>query len=193
MRSKIEIDGSILEKVKQFNYLGCELSLDGEPDFDKRIKRFQRICGTIRKHLNETRRDTQMKLYKVVARPTLLYGSETWLTTKRDMTRLEAAEMRFLGIVKGYTRMDKIESEIIRKELEIHGTQDVRTKHKQNWINQLERMDNNRLPKHVLIYKPRGRRDRGRPRKRRNASMPKQVKRPNPWRKMMMMMKIMIF
>jgi hypothetical protein len=24
VRSKIEIDGSILEQVKQFNYLGCE-------------------------------------------------------------------------------------------------------------------------------------------------------------------------
>ena len=35
-RSKIEIDGSILEQVKQFNYLGCELSLDSEPDFDKK-------------------------------------------------------------------------------------------------------------------------------------------------------------
>ena len=22
--------------MKQFNYLGCELSLDGEPDFDKK-------------------------------------------------------------------------------------------------------------------------------------------------------------
>ena len=39
--SKIEIDGSILAQVKQFNYLGCELSLDGEPDFDKNINRFQ--------------------------------------------------------------------------------------------------------------------------------------------------------
>jgi hypothetical protein len=28
VRSKIEIDGSILEQVKQFNYLGCELNLD---------------------------------------------------------------------------------------------------------------------------------------------------------------------
>ena len=35
MPSKTEIDGSILEQVKQFNYLGCELSLDGEPDFEK--------------------------------------------------------------------------------------------------------------------------------------------------------------
>jgi succinylglutamate desuccinylase len=62
VRSKIEIDGSILELVKQFNYLGCELSLDGEPDFDNnKIKKFQRICGTIRKHLKKTRTDTQMK------------------------------------------------------------------------------------------------------------------------------------
>ena len=35
VRSEIEMGGSILEQVKQFNYLGCELRLDGEPDFDK--------------------------------------------------------------------------------------------------------------------------------------------------------------
>jgi len=35
VHSKIEIDRSILEQVKQFNYLGCELNLDSEPDFDK--------------------------------------------------------------------------------------------------------------------------------------------------------------
>ena len=38
VRSKIAIDGSILEQVRQFNYLGCELSLDGGPDFDKKNK-----------------------------------------------------------------------------------------------------------------------------------------------------------
>jgi len=41
-----------------------------------------------------------MKFYKVVARPALIYGSETWVTTKRGRTRLEAAEMRFLRSVK---------------------------------------------------------------------------------------------
>jgi predicted nucleotidyltransferase len=106
-----------------------------------------------------------MKFYKVVARPSLLYGSETWVTAKRDMTRLEAAEMRFLRSVTGCTRLDKIRSKVIRKELEISAIQDVRLNYKQNWINHLERMDNTRLPKHTLNYKPRGRRDRGRPRK----------------------------
>ena len=112
-----------------------------------------------------------------MTRPTLLYGSETWVTTKRDRTRLEAAEMRFISSVAGYKRLDKKRNEIIRRDLVIPGIQAVRTKCKQNWINHLERMDNNRLPKHALNYKPRGRRDHGRPRKR---SMPKQVKRPNP-------------
>jgi len=70
-----------------------------------------------------------MKFDKVVARPTLHYGSETWVTATRDVTCLEAAEMRFLRSVKGYTKLDKIRSEVIRKELEICGIQDVRYKH----------------------------------------------------------------
>jgi hypothetical protein len=101
-----------------------------------------------------------MKFDKVVARPILMYGSEKWVTTKRDMTRLDAAEMCFLRTVKGYTRLDKICSEVIRKELEISGVRDVRTKYKQNWINHLERIDNTRLPKQTLNHKPRGRKDR---------------------------------
>jgi len=130
-----------------------------------KINRFQGICGTIRKHLKKTRTDTQIKFYKVIARPSLLHGSETWVTTKRDMTDLEAAEMRFLRSFTGYTRLDKMRSEVIRKELEISGIQDVRLKYEQNWINHLERTDNTRLPKHALNYKHR-RRERGRPRKR---------------------------
>jgi len=116
----------------------------------KKINRFQGICSTIRKNLKKTCTETQKKFYKVVARPSLLYGSETWVNTQRDMTRLEAAEMCFLRSVTGYTRLEKIRSEGMRKELEISGIQDVRLKYKQNWINHLERMDNTRLPKHAL-------------------------------------------
>ena len=57
-----------------------------------------------------------MKFSKVVARPSLLYGSETWVTTTQDMTRLEAAEMRFLRRIKEYTKLDKIRIEVIRKK-----------------------------------------------------------------------------
>jgi len=82
------------------------------------------------------------------------------------LIRPEAAEVRFLRSVKGNTRVDKMRSEVITKELKISGIQYLRAKYKQNWINYLERIDNTTLPKHAINYKPRGRRDRGRPRKR---------------------------
>ena len=43
------------------------------------------------KTFRKIRTNIQMKFYEVVAKPTLLYGNETWVTTKRDMTGLEAA------------------------------------------------------------------------------------------------------
>jgi hypothetical protein len=55
------------------------------------------------------------------------------------MSRLEAAEMLLLRSVKGYTTLDKIRSEVLRNELENSGIQDVRSKHKQNWISHLEK------------------------------------------------------
>jgi hypothetical protein len=73
--------------------------------------------------------------------------------------------MSFIWSVKGYT-IDKTRSEVIRKELKISGIQAVTAKHRQNWISHLERMENSTLPKHVLNYKLRGRRDHERPRKR---------------------------
>ena len=42
VRSKIEVDASLLEQVRQFNYLGYELSVDGEPYFDKKNKQIPR-------------------------------------------------------------------------------------------------------------------------------------------------------
>jgi len=57
-----------------------------------------------------------MKFYKFVVKTTQLYGSETSVTTKRDTTGLEAADVRFVRSVTGYTRLDKIRSEIVRKD-----------------------------------------------------------------------------
>jgi hypothetical protein len=60
--------------------------------------------------------------------------------------------------------------------------QDVTAKCKQNWINHHERMDNTRLPKHALEEK----KIVDAPGNDGNASMPEQVKRPNTWRKTIM-------
>jgi len=60
----------------------------------------------------------------------VLFVFESHILYSRDlyaiqMTRLEAAEMRFLRSVTRYTRLDKIRSEDIRQELEISGIKDL--------------------------------------------------------------------
>ena len=54
------------------------------------------------------------KVYKIVVRPALLYGAETWATTRGQEARLEVNEMRMLRCMCGVTRRDKIRNEHIR-------------------------------------------------------------------------------
>jgi len=98
--------------------------------------------------------------------------------------------MRFLRSVKGYTRLDKIRSKVIRKELEISGIQDVRSKHKRNWINHLKgwTIPDSRNTPSTTNFEEEEIVDA--PGNHGNASIPEQVKLPNPWRKMMMMIKM---
>ena len=52
-------------------------------------------------------------MYEAVVQPSLLYGAETWTTTKEISRRLEANEMRMLRW-SGVTLHDKIWNELIR-------------------------------------------------------------------------------
>ena len=56
----------------------------------------------------------KLKVYKTMVRPALLYGAETWATTKGQEARLEVNEMRMLRWMCGVIRMDKIQNEHIR-------------------------------------------------------------------------------
>jgi hypothetical protein len=101
-----------------------------------------------------------------MAVPVLMYGSEVWTIKKKDISRIQSAEMIFLRSVKGCTRMYHISNEEIRTELEMYAIQDKITEYRIRWSAHLRRMDNSRLSKQALLYKQRGRRDMGRPRKR---------------------------
>jgi hypothetical protein len=78
------------------------------------------ICGTIRRNLKKKRKDTQLKFYKMMAVPVLMYGSEAWTIKKKDISRIQSAEMKFLRSVKRCTRMDHVRNEEIRTELKMY-------------------------------------------------------------------------
>jgi hypothetical protein len=103
-----------------------------------------------------------------MAVPILPYGSESWVTSKKDKDKIQAAEMRFLRRVKGCTRADRIRHVDIRAELNIYNMNNRSEENKQKWKQHIDRMTETRIPKFILQYQPKGKRDMGRPKKRWN-------------------------
>ena len=94
------------------------------------------------------------------------FGSEAWVLKKREEQRLGAAQMTFLRHLLGITKLYKEKNQCIREKT---GAQNIVKEIKQyekKWLQHLQRMDRNRIPKQALQYRPKGRRNIGRPKKR---------------------------
>jgi len=74
--------------------------------------------------------------------------------------------MKFLRHLLGTTKLDKEKNQCIREK---NGSTEYSKRKKQyqeKWLQYVQRMDTNRIPKQALQCKPKGRRNTGRPRKR---------------------------
>jgi hypothetical protein len=89
-----------------------------------------------------------------LALPVLLYGSETWTVTARDARRMSAAEMKYMRRTAGYTWADCKTNTQIAKELRITSILDKLLEYKRNWIQHVNRMSRNRLPRVMKHYCP---------------------------------------
>ena len=108
---------------------------------------------------------TRTKLYNTLALPVLLYGSETWNIKASDARKIRAAEMKYKRTA-GYTWTDYKTNAQIAKELKITPILDKLLEYKRSWIQHVNRMPRNRLPRVMKYYSPTGRRNHGRPLKR---------------------------
>jgi len=94
------------------------------------------------------------------------YGSEAWVPRKREEQRLEATQMKFLRHLLGITKLDKEKNQCIREK---NGSTEYSKGNKtipEKWLQHVQRMDTNRIPKQALRYRPKERRNIGRPKKR---------------------------
>jgi hypothetical protein len=76
---------------------------------------------------------------------------------------VEAAEMRFLRSVAGNRLIDHRRNVDIKEEIQIIDTNSRIKNYQIKWLQQLERMEQNRISRLLLNCKHRGRRDQGRP------------------------------
>jgi hypothetical protein len=116
------------------------------------------MCLDHKKSLKKTR----IRLYNTLALPVFLYGSETWTVKARDARRLSAAEMKYTRRTAGYNWTAHKTNIQIAKELKITSILDKLLEYTRNWIQHVNRMPRNRLPRVMKHYCPTGRRNHGR-------------------------------
>ena len=114
----------------------------------------------------KTPKKTRIKLYNALALPVLLYDSESLTFKARDARRITAAGIKYMRKTTGYTRTDYKTNTQTAKELKITPTLDKLLEYKRNWVQHVNRMPRNRLPRIMKHYYPTGRRNHGRPLKR---------------------------
>jgi hypothetical protein len=89
--------------------------------------------------------------------PTFLCGSENWTLTALQRRRIEAAEMKLLRPLSGYTLYDHKTNDSIRRELQTECILDKIDEYRRNWLLHLQRMPQNRNPLKSYHYTPKGR------------------------------------
>ena len=114
----------------------------------------------------KTLKKTRIKLHNTLVLQVLLYGNETWTIKARDARRITAAEMKYVRRTAGYTWADYKTNVQIANKLKITPILDKLLEYKRNWIQHVNRMSRNRLPRVMKYYSPTGIRNRGRPLKR---------------------------
>jgi hypothetical protein len=90
----------------------------------------------------------------------LLYGSET--ITASYTRRITAAEMKYMRRTAEYIWTDYKTNTQIVKELKITQILNKLLEYERNWIQHVNRMPRNRLPRVMKHYSPTGRRNHGR-------------------------------
>jgi hypothetical protein len=95
------------EKVTQFKYLGTSITYDKDlsVEINNRIMSATRsYCGLkkqLKSHLLSTQ--TEIKLYKTLIRPVLMYGCESWSLTKNEENKIILFERKILRKIYGPT------------------------------------------------------------------------------------------
>ena len=168
-RMNVMLNGEALEEMDQFKYLSSVTASNGgvEADASHRVNEGCKVLGALKGVMKNRGLEMNVKkvLYEKVVVPTVIYGSESWGMKVTERQKLNVFEMKCLGSMTGVSLLDRVRNEVVRartgvrKELVARVDMNVL-----RWFGQVERMDDEQLPKKVMNAKVDGRSARGRPR-----------------------------
>jgi len=126
-------------------------------DLEDKLQTYNKINGATQRHFGkQMNKETKLRIHNIMAKATLKFGTEAWVLKKREEQHLEAAQMKFLRHLLGITKLDKEKNQSIRQKTGAQNTVKEIKQHQKKWLQHVQSMDTNRLPKQALQYKPEG-------------------------------------
>nr|VZI31650.1 unnamed protein product [Spirometra erinaceieuropaei] len=143
---QISVNGTQLQVVENFPYLGSTLSLDTKIDdevarrISKASQAFGRPQSTVWNSHGHTL-STKLKMYKTDILPTLLYGAETWTVYKKQARRLNYFHLSCLRCIPRLNWQDRIPDTDVLERAGILSINTMLRQRQLRWSGHLVRMD----------------------------------------------------
>ena len=168
-RMHVILYGEPFKEVDCFKYLGSQVAADAgcEMDVVHRINEGYRAWGALESVLSNRGLGIKEKkcLYEGVVVPTALYETEAWGMRSAERRKVNDLEMKCLRSLVGVSRLDRVRIEEVRRragiERELVSRADQRVL---RWFGHVERMDEYRMARRVLMAEVSGEWVRGRQR-----------------------------
>jgi len=171
----VRIDNRTFERAEEFKYLGTTLmNQNSIPEEIKSTLRSGNACYLVQNLLSSRllSKNLEIKIYRTIILPVVLYGCETWSLTLREERKLRVFENMVLRRMFG-PRRDEVTEEWRRMHNEelkdLYSSPNivrVIKSGRMRWAEHVARMGEEREVYRVLVGKPVGKRPLGRPRRR---------------------------
>ena len=97
-----------------------------------KLAKILQLIGTIKRTIfTKVRMENILKTYNTLVLPTFLYGPENWTLTALQRQRIEAADMKLLRPLAGYTLYDH-KNESVSRELQTECILDKTEEYRRN-------------------------------------------------------------
>ncbi len=159
--SPVQLADGTIEVVRDFTYLGSNISDDGEVDAEvsARIGKASRAFGCLQRSIFQNHRltiATKREVYKATVLSVLFYGTETWAIKAHSLRRLNGFHNRCIRTIMGVTKRQQWKQRITSKELAAafgmtETMAELLRRHRLSWLGHVARMDTHRLPKQLLF------------------------------------------
>ena len=158
------------ELVTDYEYLGVNINERNmqESEINQRIASYNKNVNMLYPLLKDQSvlRESKTIIYNAILKPVIMYGSETWSLTSNTESKIQAAEMRVLRLIKGVTQRDRCRNKSVRAELKVEPLLWSIKKGRLRWYGHVKRMNKEMCAAKYLEWKPQRKRPVGHPRRR---------------------------